>query len=198
MTVLIVAAAQFEIEPFTRALNLEGRSCESFICGIGALEAAKNSVPLEQAALDKEVIFLGSCGIFQSFEPLEIVECQTVHWLPYDLRVGKGYKIAGTMAPIHLRTAQEKKSAARLVDVVCSSTISLDPFLPEGFDSIKTVENIELYSVSAAILATCRSFRAFLAVTNAVGPNAHREWQANFAAAAQECANFIGKHLSGC
>jgi hypothetical protein len=198
MKPLLVAAAQFEIAPLIAALNLGDDPTASYIFGIGALEAARNSVFLHELSKGRDVIFLGTCGIFAGFNPLEIVECRTAHWLPFGLRVGKTYKIAGSMPPINILKGQEKATSARSVDVVCSSTISLDSHLPPDFDPLVTVENIELYSVSEAILRSCQSFRAFLTVTNSVGPEAHVQWRGNYMEAAGESAKFIGKWLAEC
>lgn len=197
MTLLIAAAAAFELEPLTTILTARRLDFKVFTVGIGALEAARNANALAASAANKDVWFLGSCGIFAGFNGVEVVEARSVSWLPYGLRTGKSYKIAGSMPSIPLPSAAISQTGKK-VDMLCSTTISLDPFLPVGYDPKGYAENIELYSITGPVMETCRSFRAIFGVTNAVGRDAHRQWQANYREAAQACAYFIGNQLGQC
>jgi hypothetical protein len=191
MEFILVAAAPFEIEPASELLAKAGVSHSTFIVGIGALRAAEKCSELAEACRGKHVVFIGTCGTFGTYIPLEIVEVQSIHWLPVGVRLGQAYTINGTMPSLHLRAGPTSKVRARLVDAVCCSEISITSVLPRDYVPDSLVENVELYSVAGAILGTAATFRAFLCVTNKVGPDSHVSWKANFKSAAMATANFL-------
>ena len=53
------------------------------------------------------------------------------------------------------------------------------------------VENVEAYAFLSALGATAKTVDVLLAVTNAVGKEAHQQWQQHHAQAAQLTAAYV-------
>lgn len=195
MNPILVAAARFELEPLASALQQRGHTPELRLTGIGALNAAKKARTLSEVCRGRDVIFVGTCGTFGVFAKPMLVRATEALWMPTCERVGLSYTVKDTAPPLNL---PDPPSIYRLLPpkrVVCSPAISLVGKLPEGFAPEACVENLELYSCIGDIAATAHSLAVILAVTNAIGPDAHSQWRQNFAAAAGMTAEFIGARI---
>ncbi len=192
MKPLIVAAAQFEASPVLKSLEKIGVSADLFILGVGALEAARQSTKLDTKGRD--VIYVGSCGLFDNFNGLELVGVEKAVWLPTCERHGLSYSIKNTNPPVAFSQYPKWSENIERKIVICSPTISISPKLPELFIPKNTVENVELYS-AANKLIEAKSLSLLLAVTNQIGPTAHTQWKQNFKNASQVVADFIERNF---
>ncbi len=193
---LIVSAAPFEAKPTLDLMLSKGVDVAYESCGVGALEAARRSPALRQAAKGRNVLFLGTCGSFYAPNKIcELVTAASVAWLPTCVRHDLAYQVQGSDLPISLPPPFAKIQLPRRA-VVCSPAISVSSRLPLSFDPPNTVENLELYSCAEALLVDAESFSVILAVTNEIGPGAHSQWKANFQLAAQSTANYLNSSVT--
>ena len=193
MNPILVAAAKFELDPLSGALQERGHTPEVKLAGVGALNAAKKARALGEACRGRHVIFVGTCGTFGHFTRPYLVRAHEVLWSPTSDRIGMSYTVRDTAPSLALPEppALARTLPARLV--LCSPTISLVSRLPDGFKAESAVENLELYSCIGEIAASAASLAVILAVTNAVGPDSHTQWRQHFTEAAGLTAEFIAK-----
>lgn len=180
MSLTIISAVDFETDLIKeKSLELH-KPLEFIYCGIGALNASENSALLKNMTYNKNVLFIGSCGIFGSFRHISLVSASDVYWLPYGERVRKTYCVRDLEPPIDI--SSKKTNLSKETDscsMICAPSISLDDCLPETFKNT-VCENLELYSVVKAIYKNCATFDNIFAVVNKVGPDAHSQWKSNF------------------
>jgi len=144
-----------------------------------------------EACRGKDVIFVGTCGVFHAFTKPMLVRATEASWSPTCERLGMSYTVRDTAPPV---TLPEPPAWARgLPDggVLCSPGISLVSRLPDGVAPDTVVENLELYSIAAEIAQSAGTLAVILAVTNAVGSDSHQQWRQHFASAAGQTAEFI-------
>jgi len=194
--ILLVSATGFEVDPTFEALKSLGHEVEKFTVGIGALEAAKRAHALADVVKNQNVIFIGSCGHFTSFDDgqIKLTSAKTVHWLPTCERQSLSYSIKGSSPPVTMKTPPSWCSLKQS-NVLCAPAISLTDTLPSKFTPSECVENVELYSV-ANELNSAKTLAVILAITNKVGLNSHEQWKSGFKLAAQETSDFIKRHLN--
>lgn len=186
MTLLLVSAVAFELEPTTKLLAAAGVPHSVATLGIGALEAAKSCHRIASLSEHKHVIFMGTCGAFRGFQQPTVYRIRQVHWVPTGERLGQAYTVKDTAPPLTLSRHNPLYDDLPSADAVCSPAISTTAELPEGFQIKPPVlENLELYSVAAEIQAVAQSFTALLTTTNAIGKEAHNQWRNNFKPAAE-------------
>jgi len=200
MNNLIVSAVEFEITPILNALKLKDQHYESFHCGIGPLNAAKSISELKTKAQNKNVIFVGTCGVFSGFEKTEIVTASNVSWQPACLRHDLGSEIEGLYPDIQLRKLDPEFNSVSLgkireVSMICSSVISLNSSLNNPAVSGRTCENLEFYSVAEELKNVSKTFVNFFAITNEICPEARSQWKRNFKEAASLTANVVLNYL---
>ena len=196
MNPLLIAAAKFELDPLASSLQQHGHAPETRITGVGALNAAKKARALAELCRGRDVVFVGTCGTFGTFTKVHLVRATDVLWLPTCERLGFSYTVKDSAPPI---TLPEPPAFARSLPprrVICSPSISLVAKLPDGQQGEGLVENLELYSCIGEIAAQAASVAVILAVTNAIGPDAHLQWRQNFAGAAGMTAEFVSSRLS--
>lgn len=193
MNPILLAAAKFELDPLSGALQEKGHTPEVKLVGIGAINAAKKAKVLGEACRGRAVIFVGTCGSFSSFSKPYLVRAAEALWSPTSDRVGMSYTVKDSAPSISLPDppAWAKNLPARRV--VCSPCISLVSRVPDGVQGDQAVENLELYSCIGEIAANASSLAIILAVTNAVGADSHTQWRQHFTAAAGLTAEFIAK-----
>jgi len=165
--------------------------------GIGALNAARSSNEIARLAEGRDVIFVGTAGIFGPFAQPSVYLTERVFWEPTCVRRGEAYTVKDS-APDHIcRKPHPAFSQIPRCTVVCSPAISKVADLPRIVPDLNlnttgktqaAVENLELYSVASEIERAARSFSVLMCTTNSVGPAAHDEWKANFSKAAQTTA----------
>ena len=196
MDPIIVSAAKFELDPLANALQEKGLNPATRLVGIGPLNSAKRARQVAEYCRGRNVIFIGTCGVFGKFSKIYLVRAHEVHWLPTCERIGLSYTVKDSAPPITLppsplycRQLPEKK-------VICSPGISLVSKLPDFLPSDQCVENLELYSCIGEIAAQAASLAVILAVTNSIGPDSHTQWRQHFAAAAGATAEFIIARLT--
>lgn len=143
------------------------------------------------------MIFVGSCGTFGDFQAVKLVTARSVHWLPACERAGIAYQVQGTAPSFSGLSTGPFGHGLPAVDVICAPCISLtSEGLPAEFTPTATVENLELYAVTPAILEAAASFSILLGVTNSIGPSAHQEWKAHWQSAATQTAQHVRNLLS--
>lgn len=191
--ILLVAAAEFEIDPLRHGFLEHSQHA---LVGIGALQAAKNAHALSGLASGKDVVFVGSCGTFGKFSGLELVRATRVLWSPTSDRLGDSYTIDGSANPYLTPEPPLWSQFLRPVTVLCSPSISTTARLPDDYNPASCVENIELYSCVQELLNCSKSFVAILAITNAIGKDAHQQWRENYLEAARKTADFVASSLS--
>ncbi len=182
---LFISAAEFETQAFAKA----GFPC--FYVGMGALNAAKTANTLRKVAVNQDVVFVGTAGVFGEFSEPLLVRAHKAVWSPVCERHGLSYTVKGTAPDIALPPPHPFAEVLPPATVMVSPTISLDPFLPQRGDENIVVENLELYSVAQELIEVSRTLTIILGITNAIGTNAHSEWRANFAKAADMTFEFV-------
>ncbi len=193
MNPILVAAAKFELDPLTGALQERGHTPEVKLAGIGAINAAKKARALGEACRGRHVIFVGTCGTFSHFVRPYLVRAHEVLWSPTSDRVGMSYTVRDSAPGISLPDPPALARNLPARRVLCSPSISLVSRLPDGVGADTAVENLELYSCIGEIAATAASLAVILAVTNAVGADSHTQWRQHFTEAAGLTAEFIVK-----
>ncbi|MEZ4744128.1 MAG: hypothetical protein R3B45_17045 [Bdellovibrionota bacterium] len=199
MDLLIISAVEFESAPTVRLLKQLGIPHRVAYCGVGPIQAAKNSKKIADAAMGKDVIFLGSCGIFNNFTNIEIITTNLILWMPEGVRRHLSEVIDGVYPPIKLDLPNHN-SAIKKMTMLCSSTIGVSPYTnnpstPYDFDLERSVENLEFYSVAEDIKAVSRSFMNFFAITNEIGTEARMQWKKNFKDAALLTADVVINYI---
>ena len=184
---VVISAAPFEVS------NLRSKGFEAtyLSCGIGALEAARCSRDLGTEVVDKDVIFVGTCGIFGRFDEISLVSASEVVWSPPCERAKIAWSIEGISPNIPLLGGSFEGELPR-ARVLCSSTISRGADCDSKAQALgPCVENLELYSIVGDLLKSARSLSVVLGVTNAIGEDARRQWRQNFKRAASLTASFL-------
>jgi hypothetical protein len=197
VNLVIVAAAKFEADPLTSALEEKGHAPEARLTGIGAINAAKKARAIGDAVRGRHVIFVGTCGTFGSFQRVSLVRASDVAWSPTCERMGVSYTVKDSAPPIALPEPPAWAKTLPARKVLCSPGISLVSKLPDGTAADTSVENLELYSCIGEIAANAASLAVILAITNAVGADSHAQWRQHFAAAAGLTAEFVASKLGG-
>ena len=191
----IVSAAWYEADATVSALkaaSIHHVQCE---LGVGSIKAAKNAAAVAEKCRGKNVIFIGTCGIFAEFSSVKIVRGSTVEWLPACVRNGFAYSVPSEQGPFNLPLPLQTFVDLQPVNVICSSSISLSP-VPTPARPILCVENLELFSCYEELSTSGNSLTVLLGITNRIGPNAHPQWTANHKIAADQCANLIIRALT--
>jgi hypothetical protein len=196
MNPVLIAAAKFELDPLCSTLQERGHTPETRLTGVGALNAAKKALKFGELCRGREVIFVGTCGIFGTFsQKVSLVRAKEVIWLPTCERVKMSYTVKDTAPPIRLPDAPPWAASLPERKVICTPGISLIGTLPDYVGPEPAVENLELYSCIGEIAANAKSLAVVLAITNAVGEDSHAQWRQHFAEAAGMTAEFIGARL---
>jgi hypothetical protein len=196
MNPVLVAAAKFELDPLSNALQSHGHTPETRLTGVGAIQAAKRAKTIAEACRGRHVVFVGTCGAFTGFSRVTLVRATDVVWLPTCERVGMSYTVKDSAPPITLPPPPAWVGKLPEKKVICSPGISLVSRLPDGYTPDQCVENLELYSCIGDIAQAAASLVVILAVTNAIGPDAHAEWRQHFATAASMTAEYVGSRLT--
>ena len=196
MDLVIIAAAKFELDPLTNALQEKGMNPTTKLIGIGSLNAAKRARQVAEACRGRNVIFVGTCGIFGAFNRVHLIRAQEVLWLPTCERLGLSYTVKDSAPPIVLPPAPAYCQSLPEKKVICSPGISLVSKLPDHLSGDPCVENLELYSCVGEIASQAASLAVVLAVTNSVGPDSHSQWRQHFAGAAGATAEFLCARLA--
>jgi hypothetical protein len=186
---ILAAAAQFEAIPTMAVLNRLKINYTFIEIGIGAVNAGIIAGRLSALIVDRDVIFIGSCGQSSPLQDPYLVECESVSWQPGDVRQNHAYLIPGVEPILSLNSWGEASSLPK-ASISCSGAISL---VKETRPAI--FENLELYSVARSWQSAARSFRAVLGVTNEMGPDSHNQWKKNFGRVTIMTAEWLHDYL---
>lgn len=186
---VIVSAAEFETKPLRTALTQQA-NVDWLACGVGALAAATAGQRLHIPCRGREVLFIGTCGTFNKFKQVELCRIKTLHWSPTCERVGLSYAVDETPPlPLNSSGCYDDLPAA---EVFCAPNISLTNALPAAAQAgMLCVENVEAYACLSLLTKTARSIDVLLAITNAVGKDAHPQWQRYHIQAAELTATYV-------
>ena len=186
---IIISAAQFETAPLHAKLKGEV-DIDWALCGVGALAAAAAGQRLQAACRGREVLFIGTCGTFGNFNRVELCRAHTLHWSPTCGRAGLAYAVDET-PPLALASSAcyEDLPAAQ---VFCAPNVSVINTLPEAAQAdMLCVENIEAYACLFSLAKTAKTVDVLLAITNAIGKDAHQQWRKHHAQAATLTAEYV-------
>lgn len=194
MSLILVAAVQFEALPSLEVFRNLDLPVEFFELGIGPINAAKSAAKLANKCKDKNVLYIGSCGSFYPFQAPHLITVEKIFWMPPCVRTG----IAGHLDGLHPPYSLKANLALPVRSVLTSPSISL---IDEISTSIAAnlpsreslVENMELYACFSG-LQQARSLRILLGVSNAIGPQGRIQWQTHFKTVAKMTAEFILEH----
>lgn len=193
MSLQIISAAPFEVSTTLEYFDNNSIAYDYHSCGIGALEAAKNSTLLVPKVMNKDVLFIGTCGVFEGFDEMTLTSPSQVHWLPASEREGIAWSIEGTAPPFPVNNSSKWVQDLSKVTAVCSPTISKNNALPQEYNPTSTVENLELYSLIDTFNAYAKSITIILAITNKVSLEGRKQWRANFKQASKMTSDYIAK-----
>ena len=167
----IVTAARFEAEPTLESLTRHGVMHEYHELGIGPMNASHRLVSLSAALRGKQVIVLGSCGVFAGFNGPTLVTANAVHWLS----AGQRHGLSESPEWLHPSLACEPSSFELPgVQVITAPEISFEPVINQqslnviGSEPAFIVENMELYPCVKWLAPVARSFDVILGITNAI------------------------------
>lgn len=185
---VVVSATPYEVEPFLEQLTIADIAHTYIECGIGALNASANGALNRERCRDHQVIFIGTCGIYAPFRKVEVVQINTVHWLPLCQSLGQSYTVSNTPP---LVVPSNSRWPLRRIDLICTPNISLvGTMLGNNYG-----ENLEAYAFLRSIIDSASSIDVVMAVTNSVGEQAHQQWQDNHQSARDMCSNFLRRAL---
>ncbi len=186
---IVVAAAKFETEPLRNKLAPQV-GIDWLCCGVGVIAAAAAGQRLRISCRGREVIFIGSCGTFGKFKKIMLCRAQALHWSPTCARTGLSYAVDAT-PPLSCPSSSCYNDLP-VAEVFCAPNISLTNTLPAAAPAgILCVENVEAYAFLSQLGDTASSVSVLLAITNAVGKDAHQQWQQHHAQAARLTAAYV-------
>ncbi len=193
---LILAAAKFELDIFSRSLP-SSKNFQFEEIGVGAIAAAKNVQKIRQKVKDQNVLLIGTGGIFGEFEKPFLVTSHHIIWSPPCERVGLSYQVQSGLPEICLKKSSELTHSLDEAIIVCSPAVTLESkAIPKQYNPSKLwIENLELYSVAEEIENECKSFDIILSVTNAIGSSAHEQWKKNNPIALHLISDYCNKNL---
>ncbi len=194
--IAVVAAVDFEYRLLHTRFQNTKIPVTFTTFGIGALESAANAKQLAQTLTGKHVIYIGTCGTFGRFSGVELVSAEEARWSCIGERMGKAYKIKNTMNPLPIPLNPTWVEGLKRKTCLCAASISLDTRLSPDQEAENLIENVELYGIASYISDSVASLTPLLAVTNAVGPDAHAQWLKNHQAAAALTADYVTKILT--
>ena len=126
--------------------------------------------------------------------------CVAAHFIPAPglssvFIAGIHLQMLETLARHYGSPFDRRQASPVLQAFALGATHGLVTKLPDGLQPEGHVENLELYSCIGEIAAQAASLAVVLAVTNAIGPDAHLQWRQNFAGAAGMTAEFVSSRL---
>ena len=196
--VYIVSAIDFEVEPIKKITSHS--SIHYLTCGVGSLNASKNSLLLAKKLARQHVIFIGTAGSYYPFKKTHLVTTHKTLWLPPCERVGFSWSIENLHPPLSIsKTSLVKPLPAKTV--ITSPTISKSTLISPSLTKVlpnknELIENLELYPVLSCLKQYAKSISVILGITNELGEHARTQWLHNHKDAAALTAQFLGKYLS--
>jgi hypothetical protein len=191
MTHLIVAsAAPFETLPLMEKLATAGIRATQITVGVGAVSSAICAGRLLDVVAGRDVMFCCTGGVLGTFKDVHVYQARSVKFSPPDVRRSQSYLVADSEPELFPHSVPSTLSPCT---VAGSSTISLVEEQSSGPQPV--LETLELYSVAKAWHSVAKTFTGLVAVTNQVGPNAHRQWLAQHRLAATLTAEAAMKIL---
>ena len=156
--------------------------------GVGALEAAVTSARLLAEFRPGRVLFLGTCGAYDSrLEIGDLICAGSAIATSLEEREGRAYRPGCERIRWESTWPLPLPSAAVAVPPAITSTAEGAGLLSR----IAEAEHLELTGVFAACAAAGVPVAAALAVANRVGPEAHTQWEANHARVSRELVAFL-------
>lgn len=198
MSLLIVAAVEFEVLPLTKELQKKNISFDFFPVGIDPLSAARASEKLARGCRGKDVIYLGSCGSFAPFKKPYLVKVKKTLWMPAGIRSGISDFEPSWYKEITFpegRLGQDLLEATVLTspEISLTKTITRKNLLEEDHETL--YENMELYPVAEA-LKKAKNLDIILGVTNEICADSRKQWKKNFQEVSYLMRDFILSSLN--
>jgi nucleoside phosphorylase len=147
--------------------------------GIGLCDALLGTSALIQSQRPEFLVFVGTAGALPgSGLPIGgVIQVDTVRLGDAALALGLGYSPRHP-EPLRANTLPDLPA----VDVVANLAITTDPDLAQRYAAASKVEHMEAYGFALACTRANVPWACVLAITNAVGPDAHAQWRAHRAA----------------
>lgn len=171
--------------------------------GIGAVDCALGLAPLLAELGPRKAVFTGSCGVYPGllaeYPPGSLVAPRKVRFGDLGEASAQAYFPACQNLVIELDADLVAGLAATGKDGICltMNTITADydaAFRLQSFYGA-VFEQMEAYAFARACTAAGIRAGLLLAVVNEVGPEGHRQWLANFPAAAENCARHLWERI---
>ena len=171
----VLSAVKFEAEQTLRTLDDLGVVYDYIEVGIGPIHSARSSSSLNLKG--KNVLFIGSCGVFKEDLDVKLVSVSKVIWSPPSVRNGSSELIEGIEPEIRFPNLSGFSASLEAYICACSPSVTLDENLvPE---QPKAIENLELYSVAHKLLEA-KQLTILFGITNKVHSSGRAEWKENF------------------
>jgi len=187
---IIASAAKFETSEIVERLQNSGVNATQLVVGVGLTQAAIISARLRDLVAGRDVFFCCTAGILGNFRNVELFTALGVDFAPVDVRTGQGYLVTNSEEKLMLNSLQLPLPACWVHN---SGSISLKT--EKSTKDLPVLETLELYAVAKNWLPVAKSFTCVVAVTNAVGPDAHQQWKDHFRDAATLTADFLANEI---
>lgn len=176
MTSLLLAAFPPELGPFHGTPPLGWLAA---CTGVGAIQSAATTAMLLAAHRPERVLFVGTCGAYDDRLPLGR-HVAVREALAASVGEVKGTAYRPGIEPVRWKATWELPLPA--VDVVVPPAITATREGASLLGRLGVAEHLEVTGVFAACHLAGVPCAAALAVVNAVGPEAHEQWNLNHAA----------------
>jgi hypothetical protein len=182
--IVIASAAAFESDLLVKRLEDAGLLFTRIITGIGLTQASVTCARSLDLIRGRDVVFVCTGGMIATSFETAIYAARRVCLLPYDIRCGSSELVEAFDPDVGLNSLDFGFARA---DVAGSLGVSVLNEAGSRYDGF--IETMELYGVARAWQHNANSISAFIAVTNAVGADARKNWQSHFQVAAQMTAD---------
>jgi nucleoside phosphorylase len=218
---LVLSAWEPEIAPLRRLLLAHARQQPTpkdrarldvslDAVGVGTVDAAVGAANAIARANPKEVIFVGTAGVYQAAGSARSLPIGSAA-LAGELRLisaaalrGDAYHPAPLVAAAattpalrdRLARAAGTETPPPVVNVACPLAITRAAALARRFAATgAALENLEAFAVARAAAACGVAFAAVMGIANQVGPRAHAEWRAHHLAASRAACHLVWAYL---
>ncbi|MFK7874113.1 MAG: hypothetical protein AB8C84_13260 [Oligoflexales bacterium] len=191
---LYVSAVKFELQPLLEV----NPDVDVYEFGIGALETESRSREIFEKTKDRDVIYVGTCGVLDKWEEPYLISPSHTSWLPLCERIGLSWPL-----PALPTYSLRRFSSLRSGHVLCSTHIAKSSEVSEDIQTRLSgvrdeifYENLELYSF-VRHATQCRSLKVVLGVSNEVCIEGRQQWKENFRVLAKKTCDFLCAEHNG-
>jgi len=187
----ILAASSEELSAVKKLLP----DVPAYKTGIGLVNAARGTEKILTEHSPRQVLFIGSCGVYQGqAELLEVVCSKSVALVDKAVLEDQAYFVADSARKIEARLLLEELKQLNFystLSITNSNSLS-ELYAHSGLHA----ENLELYSVATVCASHGVEWGAVSVVTNFIGEGAHQQWLENREEAASLTAQMLVKEIN--